>query len=118
MSLSCQLQSVVSNAITSKLNRVYKGITLHKIIELCTKWSSICQNITSKFRIIAIFKSFVKDKNARFQVLAMASMKNRDFWDIMPCSLVEDRRFRCVYCLHHQGFRGTPVEKPWSMQTF
>jgi hypothetical protein len=26
------------------------------------------------------------------------------FWDIAPCSLVKvDRRFRGVYCLHHQG---------------
>jgi hypothetical protein len=25
-------------------------------------------------------------------------------WDVAPCSLVEiDRRFRGVYCLHHQG---------------
>jgi hypothetical protein len=31
-------------------------------------------------------------------------MKIRAFWDIAPCSLVGvDWRFRCVYCLHHQG---------------
>jgi hypothetical protein len=31
-------------------------------------------------------------------------MKITAFWDIVPSSLVEvDRRFRGVYCLHHQG---------------
>jgi hypothetical protein len=39
----------------------------------------------------------------RFQVLTAASMKIRTFWDIAPCGLVVvDRRFRSVYCLHHQ----------------
>jgi hypothetical protein len=27
-----------------------------------------------------------------------------DFCDVAPCSLVDiDKRFRAVYCLHHQG---------------
>jgi hypothetical protein len=31
-------------------------------------------------------------------------MKMRAFWDVSPCSLVGvDRRFRGVYCLHHQS---------------
>jgi hypothetical protein len=31
-------------------------------------------------------------------------MKTTVFWDRAPCSLVEiDRRFRGVYCLHHQA---------------
>jgi hypothetical protein len=25
------------------------------------------------------------------------------FWDILPCKMIVDRRFRGVYCLHHQG---------------
>jgi hypothetical protein len=24
------------------------------------------------------------------------------FWDILPCKMIVDRRFRGVYCLHHQ----------------
>jgi hypothetical protein len=39
----------------------------------------------------------------RFQVLTAASMKMRAFWDIAPCSLVIDRRFRGAYCLQHEG---------------
>jgi hypothetical protein len=40
----------------------------------------------------------------RFQVVTAASMKFRVLWDVVPCSLiVVDRRFRGVYCLHHQG---------------
>jgi hypothetical protein len=32
------------------------------------------------------------------------SMKFRVFWDVVPCSHVEDDgRFRGAYCLHHQG---------------
>jgi hypothetical protein len=40
----------------------------------------------------------------RFQAVMAANMKIIVFWDIAPYSLVEvDRRFRGVYCLHHQG---------------
>jgi hypothetical protein len=24
------------------------------------------------------------------------------FWDILPCKMIVDRRFRGAYCLHHQ----------------
>jgi hypothetical protein len=42
--------------------------------------------------------------HVRFQVLAAASVKFGVFWDVAPCSLVGvDRRFRGVYCLHHQA---------------
>jgi hypothetical protein len=37
------------------------------------------------------------------QALTAASMKIRAFWDVVPCSLGVDRRFRGAYCLHHQG---------------
>jgi hypothetical protein len=26
------------------------------------------------------------------------------FWDILPCKMIIDRRFRGAYCLHHQGW--------------
>jgi hypothetical protein len=42
-------------------------------------------------------------KLVRFQVLTAASMKIRAFWDVAPCSLRVDRRFRGAYCLCHQG---------------
>jgi hypothetical protein len=29
------------------------------------------------------------------------------FWDMTPCSLLVDRRFRCAYCLHNQGDQST-----------
>jgi hypothetical protein len=25
------------------------------------------------------------------------------FYDILPCKMIVDRRFRGAYCLHHQG---------------
>jgi hypothetical protein len=25
------------------------------------------------------------------------------FWDVLPCKIIVDRRFRGAYCLHHQG---------------
>jgi hypothetical protein len=25
------------------------------------------------------------------------------FWDILPCKMIDARRFRGAYCLHHQG---------------
>jgi hypothetical protein len=40
--------------------------------------------------------------SARFQVLTAASMMFRVvFWDILPCKMIVDRRFRGAYCLHH-----------------
>jgi hypothetical protein len=41
----------------------------------------------------------------RFQVLTAARMKFRIvFWDVLPCKIIVDRRFRGTYCLHHQGW--------------
>jgi hypothetical protein len=41
----------------------------------------------------------------RFQVLTAASMKFRIvFWDVLPCKIIVDRRFRDTCCLHHQAF--------------
>jgi hypothetical protein len=31
------------------------------------------------------------------------------FWDILPCKMIVDRRFRGAYCLHHQGRRSTII---------
>jgi hypothetical protein len=40
----------------------------------------------------------------RFQVLTAASMMFRVvFWDVLPCKMIVDRRFKGAYCLHHQG---------------
>jgi hypothetical protein len=44
----------------------------------------------------------------RFQVLTAESMKMTVFWDVAPCSLVEnDRNFGSTHCLHHQGYHPT-----------
>jgi hypothetical protein len=43
--------------------------------------------------------------NVRFQVLTAANMMFRIvFWDVLPCKMFVDRRFRGAYCLHHQGW--------------
>jgi hypothetical protein len=41
--------------------------------------------------------------NVKFQVLKAFNRKIRAFWDVVPSSLGEERRFRCAYCLHHQS---------------
>jgi hypothetical protein len=46
-------------------------------------------------------------RNVRFQVPTAASMKFRIvFWDVLPCKIIVDRRFRGTCCLHHQGWVG------------
>jgi hypothetical protein len=41
----------------------------------------------------------------RFQVPTAASMKFRIvFWDVLPCRIISDRRFRGTCCFHHQGW--------------
>jgi hypothetical protein len=43
----------------------------------------------------------------RFHVLTAASMKFRFvFWDVLPCKIIVDRRFRNTCCLHHQSVEG------------
>jgi hypothetical protein len=47
-----------------------------------------------------------EERNVRFQVLTAANMMFRIvFWDVLPCKIIVDRRFRGTYCLHHQGWR-------------
>jgi hypothetical protein len=42
--------------------------------------------------------------SVRFQVLTAVSMMFRIvFWDVLPCKMIVDRRFRGAYCFHHQG---------------
>jgi hypothetical protein len=62
----------------------------------------------------------------RFQVLMVASMKFRVFWDVASCSHDEvDRHLRGAYCLHHQvhfnvtTWRSIPEDFlfcPWVLQ--
>jgi hypothetical protein len=43
----------------------------------------------------------IHDEHVRFKVLTAASMMFRVvFWDILPCKMIVDRRFRGAYCLH------------------
>jgi hypothetical protein len=41
---------------------VSKDMTLHRITELCTELLSVCSNLNSKLRTIAMFKTFMKQK--------------------------------------------------------
>jgi hypothetical protein len=38
-------------------------MTMHKITEFYTEWFSVCSNITSKFRTMAIVRSFAKEND-------------------------------------------------------
>jgi hypothetical protein len=45
----------------------------------------------------------------RFQVLTAASMKfTIVFWDVLPCKIIVDGRFRGTCCLHNQGWQYIP----------
>jgi hypothetical protein len=46
------------------------------------------------------------NNHVRFQVLMAASMKFRIvFWDVLPCKIIVDRRFRCTCCLMMEAAR-------------
>jgi hypothetical protein len=49
----------------------------------------------------ALNTNFIQQTILNWGTLAV-KIKIRAFWDIAPCSLGVDRRFRGVYCLHHQ----------------
>jgi hypothetical protein len=39
------------------------------------------------------------------------------FWDVLPCKMIVDRRFRGAYCLHHQGRQfWTSYSPPWELE--
>jgi hypothetical protein len=62
------------------------------------------RTVQSVLQMAFCFQQPVRREHVRFQILTAASMKFRVFWDVLPCSQVDvDRRFRRVYCLHHQG---------------
>jgi hypothetical protein len=51
-----------------------------------------------------MFSVVTKPVYVRFQVLTAASMKFIFvFWDVLPCKIIVDRRFRGTCCLHHHG---------------
>jgi hypothetical protein len=65
-------------------------------------------NKTGYFWKMDLIKTHVRILNkvtlVRFQVLTAASMMFRIvFWDVLPCKMIVDQRFRGAYCLHHQG---------------
>jgi hypothetical protein len=45
------------------------------------------------------------NEEVTYQILTAVCMKMMFrvvFWDILPCKMIVDRRFRDAYCLHHQ----------------
>jgi hypothetical protein len=39
------------------------------------------------------------------------------FWDILPCKMIVDRRFRGAYCLHHPWWQlWTSYSPPWELE--
>jgi hypothetical protein len=89
---------------------------LDKVLQLKPDFTSVSilsstdldtwMEVTVFYQILRALKKKKKAKiGVRFQVLTAASMMFRVvFWDILPCKMIVDRRFRGVYCLHHQGW--------------
>jgi hypothetical protein len=71
------------------------------------------------FEVQLVLINTYKLLHVRFQVLTAASMMFRTvFWDILPCKMIVDRRFRGAYCLlmmykllHHHHFRVASVSQ-------
>jgi hypothetical protein len=65
-----------------------------------------------KIKLYTALKVATFYDTVRFQVLTAASMKLRFvFWDVLPCKIIVDRRFRGTCCLHHQGDECLQSEK-------
>jgi hypothetical protein len=56
---------------------------------------SISENISEEL----LFKKSLTIRN----IMASPTPFRVVFWDILPCKMIVDRRFRGAYCLHHQG---------------
>jgi hypothetical protein len=92
------------------------GVNLTKTVKLIPSLSRILE-IQCSYSVMTdvprrpVHKYFVRELwlfpfQLRFQVLTATNMEIRAFWDISPCSLGVDRRFRGAYCLHRQGDEG------------
>jgi hypothetical protein len=58
------------------LNRLLRYGTAKNTTEFYTEWFSVCRNIISKFRIIAIFKSLAKQNNDQIKLPDMSIIFN------------------------------------------
>jgi hypothetical protein len=87
--------------VVTGVTKILSNLKESCLLTLMLTSPTVCTNGTKKLGLKVILVYF---KDVRFQVLTAASMKFRVFWDVLPCSQVDvNRRFRCAYCLHHQG---------------
>jgi hypothetical protein len=66
------------------------------------------QSLLLLFHLVILFRLgfCVKTRNIMFRVV---------FWDILPCKMIVDRRFRGAYCLHHQGWVNNNQYMTWNV---
>jgi hypothetical protein len=53
---------------------------------------------------VRLFEFFIYWRVAKKIPEAVEIMFRIVFWDVLPCKIIVDRRFRGTYCLHHQGW--------------
>jgi hypothetical protein len=88
------------------LRNVGIGLQVHTEIQPRTPTWTLSQRTqrVPYSHVLFIFTSKRWDY-VRFKVLTAASTKFRIvFWDVLPCKIIADRRFRGACCLHHQGW--------------
>jgi hypothetical protein len=78
------------------------------------KWSftKTCQMTVTLMSVCDLWRR--QFKYVRFHVLTAASMFRIVFWDVLPCKIIVDRRFRGAYCLLHQTSQKTILNSSWS----
>jgi hypothetical protein len=101
-------------------------MTLHRITEICTECFNVCPNITSKYRITAIFKSIVKqssDSNKTYryvhellqyecqtscnlQVQKFISCLHKTKYEFQLSTALHVRRHHHYYHHHHHHLQG------------
>jgi hypothetical protein len=65
-----------------------------------------------------VFWSLSSVQYVRFQVLTAESMKFRIvFWDVLPCKMIVDRRFRGMCCLHQRVSSSLMMEAARTSET-
>jgi hypothetical protein len=99
-----------ATTLRTALKRSQLDLPIQRGLQYSTSLTAFCTN--SK-----LWGTLIFSRPMRFQVLTAASMMFRIvFWDVQPCTIMVDRRFRGAYCLHHvlpctiivdRRFRGT-----------
>jgi hypothetical protein len=70
--------------------------------------ASIIPETSETLVVILLTRQYIPEDNPEHHTRRLENLKFQTkrmfrivFWDVLPCKMIVDRRFRGAYCLHH-----------------